>query len=177
MIRLAAACLVMLPILPALAAEPDGLILPPGFHAGIVAEGLGPMVRHMAFADEHRLYVSTERQTKDAPNAGIIALHLDSNHHADRIEHFGAVDNGTGIAFRDGALYAASVDTVYRYRFKGDALLPAAPPEIIVDGVPSRTPLVFDENGHLFLAVGAGSNFCLPANSTEGIGPVSRLPK
>jgi glucose/arabinose dehydrogenase len=177
MIRFAAACLAMLLTLPALAAEPDGLVLPPGFHASIVAEGLGPMVRHMAFADEHRLYVSTERQTKDAADAGIIALHLDASHKADRIEHFGEVDNGTGIAIRDGALYAASASTVYRYRFKDDALLPGAPPEVVVDGVPSRTPLVFDESGHLFLAVGAGSNFCLPANSTEGIGPVSRLPK
>ena len=33
---------------PALAAEPDGLILPPGFHANIVADGLKG-VRHMAF--------------------------------------------------------------------------------------------------------------------------------
>ena len=42
---------------PALAAEPDGLILPPGFHASVVAEGLGP-IRHMAIRGNGDIYVS-----------------------------------------------------------------------------------------------------------------------
>jgi glucose/arabinose dehydrogenase len=172
-----AACILSLTGLTAFAAEPDGLVLPPGFHASIVSEGLGPMVRHLAFRDRNRLYVSTERQDKDAANAGIIALHLDVRHRVDRIEHFGAIDNGTGISFDRGALYAASAGGVYRFTFSGGELVPSAPPETVVDGVPSRTPLVFDGKGGLFLAVNSGSNFCVPANSIEGIGPVSRLPK
>ena len=43
---------------PALAAEPDGLTLPPGFHASVVAEGLGA-VRHMAIRGNGDIYVST----------------------------------------------------------------------------------------------------------------------
>src|ERR1700739_557041 len=86
----------------AFAAEPDGLTLPPGFHASVVADGLGNMVRHMAFAGANRLYVSTERQGKDAPNAGIIALHLDAHHVADKTEHFSTIDNGTAIAVYKG---------------------------------------------------------------------------
>jgi len=43
--------------IPALAAEPDGLILPPGFHANIVADGLQG-VRHLAFGSSGNLYVS-----------------------------------------------------------------------------------------------------------------------
>ncbi len=163
--------------MPAYAGEPDGLVLPPGFHASIVAQGLGPFARHLAFRDKDRLYVSTERQTKDAANAGIIALHLDGDHKVDRAEHFSTIDNGTGIVFNNGALYAASASTVYRFAFSGDELVPSLPPETVIDGVPFRTPLVFDGKGGLFLAVGSGSNFCTPANSTEGIGPVSRLPK
>src|SRR5579875_2832926 len=81
--------------LPAWAAEPDGLTLPPGFHATVVAEGLGNQVRHMAFAGTSRLYVSTERQSKDAPNLGIIALHLNAHHVADHTEQFSAIDDGT----------------------------------------------------------------------------------
>jgi glucose/arabinose dehydrogenase len=173
----AAACVLVLAALPTFAAESDGLILPPGFHASLVTEGLGPMVRHLAFRDMNHLYVSTERQTKDAANAGIIALHLDASHKADRIEHFSAIDNGTGIAFDRRALYAASASGIYRFTFSGDELVPSSPPETIIRGVPSRTPLVFDGKGGLFLAVNSGSNFCVPANSTEGIGPVSRLPK
>ena len=47
---------------PALAAEPDGLTLPTGFHATIVAEGLGPM-RHLAIRDNGYIYLSTHRDT------------------------------------------------------------------------------------------------------------------
>lgn len=161
---------------PTWAEEPDNLILPPGFHAHVVAEGLGPSVRHLAFRDKDRLYVSTERQSKDALDEGIIALHLSPQGKADRVEHFSGVDDGTGIAFHDGALYAASADTVYRFSFSGDELVPTSAPVKVVRNVPFRTPIVFDGRGRLYLAVGGGSNFCTPANSTEGIGPVSRLP-
>jgi glucose/arabinose dehydrogenase len=158
------------------AAEPDNLILPPGFHATVVADGLGPFVRHLAFRDKETLYISTERQTEDAANAGLLALHLDAQGKADRVEHFSQIDNGTGIAFHDGALFAASADAVYRFRFSGNELVPSLAPERIVKNVPSRTPIVFDEAGKLYLAVGGAGNFCVPANATEGIGPVSRLP-
>lgn len=158
------------------AAEPDNLALPPGFHATLVADGLGPFVRHLAFRDKQTLYISTERQTKDAANAGILALHLDAQGKADRVEHFSQIDDGTGIAFHDGALYAASADSVYRFRFSGNELVPSLAPEKIVKNVPSRTPIVFDDAGRLYLAVGGAGNFCVPANATEGIGPVSRLP-
>jgi hypothetical protein len=36
---------------PAWAAEPDNLVLPPGFHASVVAEALGP-ARHLAIRDK-----------------------------------------------------------------------------------------------------------------------------
>ena len=104
------------------AAEPDNLALPPGFHATLVADGLGPFVRHLAFRDKQTLYISTERQTKDAANAGILALHLDAQGKADRVEHFSQIDNGTGIAFHDGALYAAQG----QYSF-GSGIFAAAP--------------------------------------------------
>ncbi len=158
------------------AAEPDNLTLPPGFHATIVADGLGPFVRHLAFRDKETLYISTERQTKDAANAGILALHLNAQGAADRVEHFSQIDNGTGIAFHNGALYAASADSIYRFRFSGNELVPTQAPDKIVKNVPSRTPIVFDDAGRLYLAVGGGGNFCVPEGASEGIGPVSRLP-
>lgn len=159
--------------LPAFAAEPDGLTLPPGFHATIVAEGLGNMVRHMAFAGPNRLYVSTERQGKDAPNAGIIALHLNGHHVADQTEHFSTVDNGTAIAFYKGALYAGSASTIYRFHLSGNALTPSASPETIIDGVPGRAAIAFDDKGGLYLAVGGG-NVCAPPGTprtAKSVGP------
>src|SRR6202044_2439430 len=144
---LAVACVLSLAAIPVMAAAPDGLTLPPGFHATVVAENLGNMVRHMAFGDASRLYISTERQEKDAPNAGIIALHLDGNHHVDRIEHFSSIDNGTAIAIYKGALYAASANTLYRIPLSGHALMPAAQPQTVVVDVPGKPALAFDITG------------------------------
>ena len=57
---LLAATAFVLAATPVLADEPDGLKLPPGFHASVVAEGLGA-IRHLAFRDNGDLYVSTAR--------------------------------------------------------------------------------------------------------------------
>ena len=170
----AAGFVLALAAMPAFAAEPDGLILPPGFHASVVAEGLGEMTRHMAFRDASHLYVSTERQTKDAANAGIIALHLDKNHHADRSAHFSSIDNGTAIAVYKGALYAAAPDKLYRFALEGDALVPTSQPETVIDGVPGRAAIAFDDKNNLFVAVGGGGNVCAPPGTprtAKSVGP------
>lgn len=165
---LAVACVLSLAVSPALASEPDGLVLPPGFHATVVAAGLGSMTRHMAFRDASRLYVSTRQRKPDAPDSGIIALHLDGHHQADRIEHFTDIDNGTAIAVHDGALYAASRDTLYRIPLSGGALVPAAAPEVVVSGLPSRPALAFDNAGGLYLAVPGSGNRCVPKGTPRG---------
>ena len=77
-----------------MAAEPDGLTLPPGFHATVVADGLGP-IRHMALRGND-IYVST-RHGQTAPSVGIIALRLGPDHKPVQTEHIAGVDQGTGI--------------------------------------------------------------------------------
>jgi len=159
--------------LPVLAAEPDALTLPPGFHATVVTEGLGP-VRHLAVRANGDIYVSTPKD-----GGGIIALHLDSNHKADKIEHFSKVDGGTGIRFYKGALYASSPSGIYRFTFSGDALLPAKEPEVIVDGMPVahpgfnrvNRPIAFDGKGNLFVALDASGNFCADSLTPPGAAP------
>lgn len=178
--RLAVTCISCLAALPVMAAEPDGLILPPGFHATVVAEDLGNMTRHMAFADAHRLYVSTQQPGKDAPDAGIIALQLDAHHRAARIEHFSSIDNGTAIAVHKGALYAASAHTLYRIRLTGHQLVPTAKPEAVVVGVPGRPALAFDDKGGLYLAVRGSGNICVapgtpPNAQAKGLRPCPAL--
>jgi len=150
-----------------MAAEPDGLSLPPGFHATVVAEHLGNMTRHMAFRDANRLYVSTSPRKEGAPNAGIIALHLDAHHHADRIEHFSSIEGGTAIAVHGGALYAASPNTLYRIPLSGKALVPTAKPQAVVVDIPGRPALAFDGNGGLYLAVPGSGNTCVPKDTPE----------
>jgi glucose/arabinose dehydrogenase len=155
-------CLTALPVM---AAEPDGLSLPPGFHATVVTENLGNQTRHMAFRDASRLYISTEQQEKDVPNIGVIALHLDAHHHVDRTEHFSIIDNGTAIAIYKGALYTASADTLYRIPLSGNALVPMAHPETVVVNVPGRSALAFDDKNGLYLAVRGSGNICVPKNT------------
>ena len=94
---------------PAIAAEPDGLILPQGFHATVVAENLGP-IRHMALRGND-IYIST-RHGANAPSVGIIALRLGPDHKPVQTEHIPGIDQGTGIKIFRGALYAATGTSV-----------------------------------------------------------------
>ena len=167
----------------AFAAEPDGLVLPSGFHASIVSEGLGP-IRHLAVRPNGDIYLSTavDKQNK---GDGIIALRLDANHKADRVEHFGNVAGGTGIRFHKGALYAASATGVYRFTFHDDrALIPGSDPEIIVEGMPAAHPgfaranvaLAFDDNENLYVALEASANLCTDPNLPQGAPAVGLKP-
>jgi glucose/arabinose dehydrogenase len=175
MLRIAAAAALALVAAPAFAAEPDGLTLPPGFHAEVVAEALGP-IRHLA-VHGHDLYVST-RHGKGEPSAGIIALRLGPDHKPVETTHFSAIDQGTGIRIHGGALYAASATTIYRYKL-GDALVPAGPPAVIVDGLaPTTHPIAFDDSGHLYVGIagGGGANNCHDPNVPKGEVPVGLKP-
>src|SRR5690348_273055 len=163
----------------ALAEEPDGLTLPPGFHATVVAEGLGPTVRHLAVRQNGDVYVSTL-------SGGIIVLHLDANHKSDLVQHFSAVEGGTGIGFYDGALYATTGSRVYRFTFSSsNELVPESKPEVIVDGMPethpgfrrANRPLAFDGKGDLFISLDDGVNdFCVKPDTPDGAPPVEVKP-
>jgi glucose/arabinose dehydrogenase len=167
----------------ALGAEPDGLVLQPGFHATVVAESLGA-IRHLAVRDNGDIYVQTEVD-KQHKGSGIIALHLDASHKAAQIEHFGTVDGGTGIRFYKGALYASSPTAVYRFDFAGkDQLLPQGDPKVVVEGIPAVQPglkrnnvaLAFDPKRDLFVAIGGSGNFCTAPNIPTDATPVGLKP-
>jgi len=175
MIRTFCAAAALLAASPALAAEPDGLVLPPGFHASVVADGLKGL-RHLAFRNTHQLYAST----RGVKGAGILALHLDDNHKADRTEHFGTVEGGTGIGILRGQLYAATPTTIYRYRLDGDDLVPSTAPEVIVDGMPEKPSInraiALNDRGDLFVAVPGQTNNCTAPDAQKiGLQPCPEL--
>src|SRR5476649_1635017 len=178
MIRtISVAVIALLAAAPALAAEPDGLILPPGFHASVVADGLGP-IRHMALRGND-IYLST-RHGATAPSVGIVALRLGPDHKVLQTEHFGVgtADQGTGIHIYKGALYAASGTGIYRFALD-DALVPTAAPELIVDGLaPTNHPLAFDGRGNLYVSVdgGGGANNCPDPKTPKDAKPVGLKP-
>jgi len=161
---------------PAFAAEPDGLVLPPGFHATVVGD-LGNAVRHIAVRDANTLYVSTQRPTKDAADAGIIAVHLGKDHKIDGApQHFSQVDNGTSIVIHDGELYASAADAIYRFKFSGKELVPTSAPETIVSNVPGRSAVAFDNKGAMYVAVRSSGNICVDPNAAKGSVPVGINP-
>ena len=157
---------------PSLAQETDGLKLPPGFHATVVADHLG-VLRHLAFRDANDLYVSTQ-WNNTGTSGDMIAIHLDKNHVADKTQHFGVMAGGTGIRVYKGALYQASLARIYRYIFHGKDLLPVSEPVVVLDGMAATRStargLAFDNEGNMFVSSGviAGVDWCADPSVSKG---------
>ncbi|MBN9545240.1 MAG: PQQ-dependent sugar dehydrogenase [Alphaproteobacteria bacterium] len=173
----AAVSLLALAVSPAFAGEPDNLVLPRGFHATVVAEGVG-QARHLAIRGND-IYVSTNT-ARDAEPVGIIALRLGSDHKVVETQHFSTVANGTSIRFYKNALYATSPTTVYRFDFKGQELVPSSPAQVVIDGLPSKgypsRGMAFDGKGGLYIEAGATGNICPDPAAPKGGKPVGLRP-
>ena len=153
------------------AAEPDGLVLPSGFHAEIVADGVKDL-RHIAITPGGVIYATTRKD-------GIAALKLDKDHKASPPQYFATdVGSGTGIRLYHGALYASSVTAVYRIKLDKN-LVPAAAPEKLLDGMPTtgfnNRVLAFDNAGNLYVGVGSTGNTCT-GPAVKGQKPVGLTP-
>jgi glucose/arabinose dehydrogenase len=157
----------------ALAEEPDGLVLPPHFHASVVATGLKGL-RHMVVRPDGDIYAST----RGGGATGIIAIHLDQDHKMVSSQSFGTITGGTGIRLHGGYLYASSSKALFRYPVSPHALVPTSEPEAVVDGFPSNGFLnrivAFDDRGGFFVGVGGMGNIC--ADLKEGAPPVGQRP-
>lgn len=175
-----AALLLTIAATPALADKSAGLMLPPGFHATVVADGLGGGARHVAVRSNGDIYISTRRERDDASSAGVIALKLDRNHKVVETEHFSTIDGGTGMRLYKGALYVASKTTLYHFKFKGNELVPSTAPDVIVDDMPStghtNIGIGFDGKGGLYLSVAGEGNICTDPNTPKGQRPVGLNP-
>jgi len=163
----------LLLVSPAMAEEPDGLVLPPGFHAQVVAEGLGPL-RHLAVRPNGDIYASTGGE--GGKPEGLVAIAPGADGKAAHVEHFSNVNGGTGIALHHGMLYAASNTAIYRFRFSGNALLPDGEPQTIVSDLrPGTHAIAFDDRGQMFVSIGAKSNACSSKPSPDAK-PVGQKP-
>src|ERR1700722_19368585 len=121
-----AAALLLTVATPALAGEPAGLTLPQGFHATIVADGLGAGARHVAVRANGDIYVSTRNARENADSLSASAVQVNKDHKAVQTDHFGSAEGGTGMRLYKGALYVAGPDALYRFKFKGNELTPSA---------------------------------------------------
>ena len=148
------------------------LSLPKGFKATEFAKHLG-RARHIAVRDNGDLYVSLrERHLRGT----IIALRDTNNDGvADTIKYFGntITADGTGIHVHENYLYVASETELYRYALTEGELVPNTDPEVVLKGFPAQhshaaKPFVFDNQGGLYVNVGAPSNACQERLRTPG---------
>lgn len=151
--------------------------LPNGFVASVFVEGL-LTPRHIAVRDNGDVYVtlrSGQAKIRPTDEPGGIAALRDTNGDgvADDVRTFGTPDIDTGLAMYEGHLYYSSTTTIYAVAL-GNDLVPSAPAEVVVGGIPEsgsghRTkPITFDASGRLFTQVGSPSNACQEEAGTPG---------
>ncbi len=151
------------------APENDGLALPEGFCAVVVADSLG-RARHVAVRANGDVYVALRQPGEDGAIAALRDTTGDGR--ADVVAYFGET-GGTGIGLRDDYLYFAPDTMILRYRLSEGTLLPAGPPETVVSGFPRERahavkPFEFDDRGGMYVNVGAPSNACQDPSRTPG---------
>ena len=176
---LVAAMLLTIAATPVLAGESAGLTLPPGFHATVVADGLGAGARHVAVRGNGDIYVSTRKAGEQSESLGVIAIKVDKGHKAVEVDHFGSAEGGTGMRLYKGALYVAGPDALYRFKFKGDELTPSTAPDVIVTDLPARRSnigIAFDGKGGLYVVVAGAGNICTDPNVPKDQKPVGLKP-
>jgi glucose/arabinose dehydrogenase len=148
----------------------DGLKLPSGFRALIVADTLGA-ARHIAVTSSGDIYVKLGRLRN---GKGILLLSdTDGDGRSDNIKEFGNY-GGTGIYLGKDYLYATSDETVYRYKIDdSQQVTDPDEPEIVVTGLINRRQhasksITLDDDGNIYVNIGAYSNACQERDRTRG---------
>ncbi len=146
------------------------LQLPQGFTATVFAYGLGH-TRHLSANANGDVYVKLAN-LKDGK--GIYRLRdTNGDGKADDITGFGNFA-GTGIAIKNGYLYASTDEEVFRYKIDGsNNVINPDKPEKIVTGLLSRheheaKAIALDNDGNLYVNIGAYSNACQVADRQKG---------
>ena len=152
--------------------DPDngGIKLPTGFGGQIVADKVG-RVRHIFVNSNGDLYAKLEK-LKDGK--GIVRLR-DKNGDGkfDETVGFGNFI-GTGMAIKNGYLYASSNTEVFRYKLNEKNEVPdGAQPEKIITGLwdhhqHEAKPFTLDNDGNIYVTIGAPSNCCQVQDRTKG---------
>lgn len=157
----------------------DGLTLPKGFCAVLVAESLGP-VRHLAVAPNGDIFAA-----KRGVKGGIVVLRdVTGDGKAETIANFYDGPGGSGIALAPDAVYFAQTDRILRFPWHPGALAPEGAPEVIASGLPTgghgEKGLALGPDGALYVSFGSRTNSCQPPEGDRklpmpGINPCTEL--
>lgn len=148
--------------------EDIALTLPSGFKATTVVESFGT-VRHIAVNSNGDIYLKLDRLKE---GKGIYVLR-EKNGKYEVVNSFGNY-GGTGIAIKDGYLYASSNFDVYRYKFNANhEITNPDNPEKIISGLASGNSqhrskaIALDDEGNIYVNIGAPSNSCQVLDRTK----------
>jgi glucose/arabinose dehydrogenase len=142
--------------------------LPPGFKIELWASGVTD-ARQMAWGDKGTLFVGSL-----FGGGGTVRAVVDEGGKRTVKDAIKGLRMPSGIAFRDGALYVADIDKIYKYA-DAEANIGSMPaPTIVYDDMPPYVPhgwkyLAFDKDGWLYVAFGPPCNVCLPPTSTSQV--------
>jgi glucose/arabinose dehydrogenase len=152
------------------------LKLPAGFKASTVVEGFGA-TRHLVVAPNGVIFVhlsDSKRRKTGTPKDGVYRLEdTNGDGKPDKMTNFGDYE-GTGIAIKDGYLYASSNTDVYRYKLDGSFnVVNPDQPEKIVSGLLDHNQhntksIALDNSGNIYVNIGAYANACQVQDRTKG---------
>jgi glucose/arabinose dehydrogenase len=158
------------------------LKLPTGFFATVFAETTG-RARHIAVNSNGDVYIKLERVKDDKT---IFRLRdTNSDGVADESMGFGNYV-GTGIAIKNGYLYASSNEEVFRYKLNSNNEVENPDnPEKIITGLVNQNQhasksITLDNAGNIYVNIGAPSNACQEKDRTadsKGMDPCPILEK
>ena len=137
-----------------------GLTVPAGFEASAIAENLGG-ARHLVVTPQGDIYIHLAG-TKNGK--GILVLHEDGGKAT--VKSSFANYGGTGIAIKNGYLYASNSSEVFRYKLddKNQVIDPDKPERIVTGLVNKRMhqpkAIALDNDGNIYINIGAFSNIC-----------------
>jgi glucose/arabinose dehydrogenase/mono/diheme cytochrome c family protein len=167
-----------------------GLVLPDGFEAVVVHDGVGS-ARHLAVTDDGIVYVKLR-----APKPkGLVALRdTTGDGRADEVEVFGDYTDtgnyGTAMRIQNGFLYFTTAGEVYRQKIVPGRLVPTGPgtevQQILKHDYKASgqsyehiaKPIAFDDRGHIYVPFGAPGDSCQVVNrrpSSPGQDPCKEL--
>lgn len=144
------------------------LTVPSGFEAAMLIDGIG-RARHLAVSSQGEIFVKLEEPVN---GSGIVVLKEDAGKATvkTRFGKFG----GTGLYIKNGYLYASSNEEVYRFWMnEGGEVVDPENPELLVTGLIDRDQhesksLVVDDQGNLYVNIGAFSNSCQERDREKG---------